>query len=225
MNGLVKAIGGVSGPWSLAAFAIAAVLYIVLRRKGKVQPLAWAALAAIVILGLVPVIAHLPASAQRVRVTVLDPSGTPVENAKVWSSIGGEPKKVPGGWEFELPAASAAAATFYASVAESFLTGKTEVDVAKTRTAAIQLARDASAVVRGAVLDARGAGVAGARVSVAGYDAEAVRTGEGGGFQLPAHAAAGQQVLMRAEKAGYAPASQWHPAGAEPAVLTLERAN
>src|SRR5262245_52339580 len=40
----------------------------------------------------------------QVRVTVLSPTGQPVEGAKVWSARGGEPKEVPGGWEFEIPA-------------------------------------------------------------------------------------------------------------------------
>jgi hypothetical protein len=40
----------------------------------------------------------------QVRITVLSPTGLPVEGAKVWSARGGEPKEVPGGWEFEIPA-------------------------------------------------------------------------------------------------------------------------
>jgi hypothetical protein len=44
---------------------------------------------------------HLPCRRERdaiyrVRVTVLDPAQVPVEDAKVWSSMGGEPKKVAG---------------------------------------------------------------------------------------------------------------------------------
>ena len=33
----------------------------------------------------------------RVRVTVINPQNVPVEDAKVWSSFGGEPKKASGG--------------------------------------------------------------------------------------------------------------------------------
>src|ERR1035438_6391731 len=39
----------------------------------------------------------------RVRVTVIDGQQTPVSDAKVWSSIGGEPMKVEGGWQFVIP--------------------------------------------------------------------------------------------------------------------------
>ena len=44
----------------------------------------------------------------RLRVTVVDPRSTPVEDARVWSSIGGEPMKVAGGWQFDIPAAGEA---------------------------------------------------------------------------------------------------------------------
>jgi hypothetical protein len=39
----------------------------------------------------------------RIRVTVVDSAGLPVDDAKVWSSLGGEPKKVAGGWQFDIP--------------------------------------------------------------------------------------------------------------------------
>ena len=39
----------------------------------------------------------------RIRVTVLDSTGLPVDNANVWSSLGGEPKKVAGGASLAAP--------------------------------------------------------------------------------------------------------------------------
>jgi hypothetical protein len=48
-------------------------------------------------------------------------------------------------------------------------------------------------------------------------------TKEGGNFELPAHAALNQQVLLHAQKNGYQAAKLWHPAGDTPAVLVLER--
>jgi hypothetical protein len=39
----------------------------------------------------------------KLRVTVLGPDSVPVEDSKVWLSIGGEAKKVTGGWEFDIP--------------------------------------------------------------------------------------------------------------------------
>jgi hypothetical protein len=38
-----------------------------------------------------------------VRATVLGPDGMPINGARVWSSVGGETQKVPGGWEIEIP--------------------------------------------------------------------------------------------------------------------------
>src|SRR5271156_51022 len=39
----------------------------------------------------------------RVKVVVLNPQGVPAEDTKVWSSLGGEGKRVAGGWEFDIP--------------------------------------------------------------------------------------------------------------------------
>src|SRR5437764_8366434 len=112
MDKLVEAIAGVSNQWRLAAFAIAAILFVVMKRTRKPPAIAWFALFAILTIAIMPFVASLyaersPDSAiYRIRITVLDPHNVPVENAKVWSSVGGEPKKVPGGWEFDLPSAS-----------------------------------------------------------------------------------------------------------------------
>jgi hypothetical protein len=43
----------------------------------------------------------------RIRVTVLDSSSLPVDDANVWSSLGGEAQKVAGGWELNIPRAAA----------------------------------------------------------------------------------------------------------------------
>jgi hypothetical protein len=80
-----------------------------------------------------------------------------------------------------------------------------------------------SSRIRGKVIDSRGNALAGARVSVAGYETEAVTTQAGGNFDLPAHAAVNQQVLLQADKRGYRAASEYHPAGDDPATLTLKR--
>lgn len=63
----------------------------------------------------------------------------------------------------------------------------------------IQLEHDTSAVIRGVVLDEHGRSVAGAQVSIPGYPDVAVTDGMGN-FVLPAHAADGQMVQVRAQK-------------------------
>jgi hypothetical protein len=72
------------------------------------------------------------------------------------------------------------------------------------------------------VVDAAGKSIAGVRVSIIGHGDEAVLTDATGGFVLPAHAADGQQVQLHAEKEGYKPANQFHPAGNEPATMGLD---
>ncbi len=164
----------------------------------------------------------------RVRVTVVDSQGTPTEDAKVWSSFGGEPKRVAGGWQFDIPTISKpqdGKLNFFASKESAFLTGRTDLTLGNDYNPAVtvSLKRDDSAKVRGQVVDSKQHAIAAARVFVVGYEAEAVITKEGGNFELPSHAAMNQQVLLHAEKKGLKPAKLWHPAGDAPAVLVLER--
>lgn len=164
----------------------------------------------------------------RVRVTVINPENVPVEDAKVWSSFGGEPKKVAGGWQFDIPVASKpqdSRVIFYAIIENAFLAGNEAASLGKDFNPAvtIKLRHDDSARVHGQVVDRSNRGVAGVRVFVVGHDAEAVITKEGGNFDLPAHAAVNQQVSIHAEKAGYQGANLWQPAGDAPATMRLER--
>jgi hypothetical protein len=165
-------------------------------------------------------------SIYRVRVTVVDDKGTPTEEAKVWSSFGGEPKRVAGGWQFDIPAASKpkdGKLTIFASKESAFLKGEAPLTLDKEVNPAltINLKRDASAKVRGQIVDNKNRGIAGVKVFVVGYDAEAVTTKAGGNFELPAHAAIDQQVLVHAEKQGYRGADRHHPAGDTSLKMTL----
>jgi len=175
---------------------------------------------------LVKVLAAPQLSLYRVRVTVTDPQGTPVDDAQVWSSLGGEPKRVAGGWEFEIPVGrkpTDGKLTVFAAAPSAFLKGRAELVLARDYNPAviIPLQKDTAANVRGLVVDESGGAVAGARVSIAGHDG--VLTDGSGGFLLLAHAAEGQQILLHIEKDGYRPLEQWHLAGDEPAHLTLSR--
>ena len=72
----------------------------------------------------------------RVRVIVVDSHQTPVGDAKVWSSIGGEPMKVEGGWLFVVPKDSKpldGKVTFYASKDAAFLKGQVPLQLATVR--------------------------------------------------------------------------------------------
>jgi hypothetical protein len=219
----------ISTPWALAAFAIAALVFLFSKQRGKVSPVAWGVIAAIVLLGIVPILAQLGSLAvYRVRVNVINPQGVPVEDAKVWSSVGGEPKKVASGWEFDIPAAVKPAdgkLTVWASLDAAYWKGSREVQLDRDRNPAItiQLDSDKTATVRGLVIGRAGRAISGARVTVAGYESEGVVTQAGGNFVLPAHAARDQNVLLHAEAKGYAGATQYQQAGDRPATIVLDR--
>ena len=231
-------VSKITNPFSLSAFALAVVLAIVgavLKSKGiKVPTAVWF---------LIPLLVAMPIGAAvyqqaitskeqaiyRVRVMVYDPQGVPVQDAKVTSSFGGEPKKVDAGWEMNIPAATVPKGEklrITAAKESAFLKGQTELTLGGERnpTVNLNLTHDATATVRGVVVD-EGSNryIAGARVSIVGYGAEAVITKEDGGFALPAHKAVGQQAQLHVEAKGYKAVSQWFPAGDNEAEIRLVR--
>jgi hypothetical protein len=229
---LFAAATRVSSPWSLAAFGIAAIICVVYllgkwKRSGKGSLIAGFAIVAIVVIALGSLYLS-KVDIYRVRITVIGPQGTPTEDAKVWSSIGGEPKKVAGGWQFDIPATSRPAdgkLTVWASMDSAYLNGSADAQLFAdyNPSVSIQVKADQTASVRGLVVDRSNRSIAGALVTVAGYGSEAVVTQEGGNFVLPAHASREQSVLLRVEAKGYVAATQWHPAGNDPATIVLDR--
>jgi hypothetical protein len=231
-SGIWDAVIKIGNPWNLAAFALAVVLFIVMRnRKHAIPVIAWVV---IVLLVALPIGASVyralinDNAIYRPRVTVLDLQHIPIEDARVWSSFGGEPKRVAGGWQFDIPEASKpkdGKLTIFASKESAFLIGQTDLMLGNEHNPAVtvNLRIDDSAKVRGQVLDIERRAISGARVCVVGYESDAILTKEGGNFELPAHAAVNQQILLHAEKPGYKPTRQQHPAGDTPAELILER--
>lgn len=224
---LLEAVSTISNLVSLAAFAIVALIVVLWLYKGKRPPLIlWLmAIGAVVALVWVPV-AYQSRGVYRLRITVVDARQVPLNDADVWSSIGGEPKKIAGGWQFDIPTGSVPAdrrVIVYAAIKSAFLRGQQSVELGHDYTPAtiIQLSSHATARVRGIVVDAHGRGVPGVRVSVAGQTADAVTTTEGGDFDIPAHAAEGQQVYLHAQKDNYTGVDLWHPAGSTPVRIEL----
>ncbi len=161
----------------------------------------------------------------RMRVTVLGPQGQPVDDAEVRSSVGGEKKRVDGGWELDVPAGILPAdrkVTVYAD--KDFSHGSREVVLDKDfqPVVTVEFKTDSSAQVSGTVEDKAGHPVVGALVWVGSHDAEAVTTGAGGGFTLAAHAAQNETVRLHVKKDGMAPLAQDQPAGGT-VTLQLER--
>ena len=168
-----------------------------------------------------------PADLYRVRVTLLTPSGLPVEGGEVQSSVGGEIKAVSGGWEIDIPSSTVpenGKILIRAWKREAFLSGDGELTLGDDLNPTIQIPLTRKEVlIRGIVIDEQGNAVADAEVSVVGYGEESIITGADGNFVLPAHAADGQPVRLRAVKAGYQDKEQGHPAGDHPATLILVR--
>jgi hypothetical protein len=165
-------------------------------------------------------------SLYRVRVLLLY-QGSPLEQGRVWSSLGGEAKKVSGGWEFDIPPTTLPSdheLEIYATDDPSFLTGKSHLVLGSDMNpkTTISMGRRETEI-RGTVEDERGNTVPNARVEVVGYDNEGVRTGEGGGFVLNAHAADGQQVSLHVEAACCRPLTDYYAAGHSGTVIQLQR--
>jgi hypothetical protein len=167
-------------------------------------------------------------SIYELRVIVIGPNGVPVDDAKVWSSVGGEPKHVPGGWQFDIPSAATRLhrrVIVFAAKDSAFLNGKTELELGQDSHPAIsvQLTKVAGAAIHGIVVDGSGRGLDAVRVAVVGSERNGVTTQTDGHFFLEADAAEGEQVLVRVEKDMYAPVTQWHPAGRQPLTIILEK--
>jgi hypothetical protein len=162
----------------------------------------------------------------QVRVRVLDVQGRSVDDARVTSSVGGEVMRSGTDWQFTIPATARPADGKVIVRAErpaAFQQGETELQLGRSAAvpATIELRGDPQVRVRGIVLDTSRSAIAAARVVVIGYEEHAL-TGEDGAFSLPAHAADGQQVQVRAQKAGYEASELWHPAGNTPLIVVLQ---
>ena len=222
----------ITHPVSLAAFALVVTAYILLRVAIKRRSrLAWFLAVLVFLFGIAPLLSSTYLQSKglyHVRVFVLGIDKQPVDdpNVSLTSSNGGEPKKVKGGWEFDIPPQSRPADAkleLFASLKSAFLTGSSTLVLDKDYFPAtkIQLAQDTSAKVRGTVIDEHRRSVSGAQVSILGYSDIAV-TDKMGNFVLAAHAADGQMVHLRAQK-DQMTADVSAPAGNEPVELILKR--
>ena len=161
------------------------------------------------------------------RITVLGSDSVPVEDAHVWLSIGGEAKKVTGGWEFEIPLSKLPVnhkLDVYAEQQNAHLKGHREIIANDSRMLAITipLIRDISAFIKGTVSDDSNRPVVGATINIVG-SAGSVTTDAQGFFSLPANAAEGEEVRLRVSKSGYEGLDQYHPAGNVAAYIILRK--
>jgi len=234
MNKLFELAGRISSSWSLAAFAILALVLLAVKLKGrKVTSVGWAAAVAIVVIALAPMIAPLYLDTYgiyRVRIIVLDNHHLPVDEAKVTCSAPGELTQTRNGWECDIPAKSKPAdgkIQIYAALPVDFLTGQAELELKDDYypVTTIALRPDGSAKITGIILENGGndAPLEGVLVSVVGYESEAQLTRKGGNFSLPAHKADGQPVQLSASKETYDTVIEPHLAGDFPVTIRLNR--
>lgn len=208
----------VNSIWTIASFAIAGILYLVL--KGKQKP--WVivvAVGAVVLLGLVPIIADFfSQKIYRITVTVLDESGSPTDQANVSSNLGGERKKVENGWELDINPQTIPQnkkITIYAKQQDAYLAASQDTVLGNDYnfTITLKLKKNTNAKVAGTVTDIQNHGLPDATVYIDGYATEAIKTGDDGRFNIPSHSANNERVRICAKKLGYQDYSNYFQAG------------
>ena len=136
MSELIQGAAGVSGIWSLAAFAIAALMAYLLRQRGKVPAIAWAIVIIVALLGLVPVAGSMyvqvlrDQSVYQVSVNVVDSVNVPVPDVSVSDSLGDAASVKQQAWQFEIPKQRLPAngrVTIYASKPSAFMSGAADI--------------------------------------------------------------------------------------------------
>ncbi len=205
----LKVAGHIGHPLAVAAFAlVSAAFAFALALRAKEPLMAVIVAAGIVVLGVAPFAASAFLQSRgvyHVQVDVLEPDQSPAEIAQVKSSNGGKPKMAGSGWELDIPPQARPAdskITLSASVKDEYLKGASTLVLDRDYypTVTIQLVGDASAKIRGVVVDEDLRAVAGATVSIAGYS-DVAATDEKGNFVLPAHPVKqGQMVEVCAQK-------------------------
>lgn len=173
-----------------------------------------------------PIITLCSERPSKLHVNVLDEQQHEVSDPELWTSIGLTPTKVSNLWEFEIASSKLpkeGRITIYGTKKTAFLSGQIEVEMgnAVDRYTTLILKRDTSAHIQGTVV-LNGNPASGVRVSVYNYESESTTTGEDGKFDLAAHAAVGEEVLLTARWGKYS-ASEWYPASTSPVRVELGR--
>jgi len=167
----------------------------------------------------------------RVSLTVTDMQRRPVPNARVTSSLGENGKQQGAVWQFDIPISvkpSDGKVTFYAEKKDDFLAGRREFELGDDYSPSLEINmdRDKSARPMGVIVDASGKAVAGAEVWVEHHEDEKTRTLGGdraGYFELPAHYAENEWVMLFVARPDLPKEGHWFPAGDSKAQIQLRR--
>jgi hypothetical protein len=164
----------------------------------------------------------------RLRVTTVnEETGLPMNDVRITSSLGGEPKRVDGGWEFNIPAAAIShdgRLTVYAEDDVRLLHGKGEVRLGPDPNPAIEIRLSKSFVsIRGVVVDDQNRAVGGATVTAVA-ESSPTMSADDGRFEISVRPETkSDPIRLRAEKDGYAPDEEYFRPGQDDAKLVLKR--
>jgi hypothetical protein len=215
-------------PIALAAFALAGAIFWFARRTGEIPPAAWAAIGLFCVLGVAALAAYARTlMPYHVVVTVLGPDEKPLENATVWSTAGGAPRRVAQGWELDVPASARPADGKLLVWAATDRKDATHSRVVLLSTEAhntsvtIQTGENKNAMLAGRIVDNQGQPVAEVWLSMAGYADQSVVTNDDGRFRLAAHATSGEDVLMLVTVGRNPVETHWEKAGDQAITIQL----
>jgi hypothetical protein len=167
-----------------------------------------------------------PPAIYAVRVQVVDPQGLPVPGSTIRASAGNEPQRTPDGWwEVEIPAAKVPVGGQITLWAEHPEWGGNRKDLRLGADPNVQVEirlKEPESWLRGRVVDERGRGLAGVRVSRRdGVPGDAITDSEGR-FALKLSDPPETRVRVRAERKGVAPAETYCLAGRDTCSIVLE---
>ena len=233
-TGFFDYVHEVKDAWTIAAFAIAALLsaYNIAAKKPGARRNLWIVVIGLCVLAIVPMLASLvgnpPLTIYRVHVLVLNPAGVPVAGAMVKATtLNATATGADGSCDITIPKGTLQQSGDITIFADLATPGQPRLHGAKDLTLAadpnpsltITMAKLPGAAVTGMVEDARGRAVVGALVVIPGV--EPVTSGKGGSFHLQSNASSGEEVELHAEKDGCT-VTQRHPVDAGPVTLTLQ---
>jgi hypothetical protein len=202
-----EAASRITSPIAAAVFCACLAAAVITFAKSKDKVVLRILACSILLLGCLPVTAHLIVATRgiyHVQIQVLGIDGQPAADAKVTASVLGTVKQSNQNFEFDLyPQAKPIddEVTFFAVAPEAYLAGSNSLKLKGNYypTVTIRLKALPFVEVRGTVVDQHGSSVPGATVSVVGYQ-DSTKTDANGNFVIPSHHARGQSLSVRIEK-------------------------
>jgi hypothetical protein len=228
----------VANQYSLAAYAIAALLavvgYIARTRLLQRPWLLAVVVAAVVLIVAIPVAALVyikrveSMGIYRISVTATDSKGLPVEHPNVRASVPAQSYDIGSSVQLEVVPghlSKGSTLTIYADDPATKEQGEEKFTLGDDWSPSISVPlHSIPSEVRGNVIDTIAAPISEAEVSIAGYN-EHTTTDSRGLFVIQTAVPKGDVVYLLVQKAGYTPVRQQHISGAAPATIMLEKSS